>query len=124
MSHGALAQQANEEPPPPSTEPGKPSEEAPTAAEEKPAEALGYIPGQRRVGGLGLSPHSPRVPSLPGGTTIPFGAPDKTRGWQFNISGWASAALRVSSGSRDNATTDQHVTTLHTPPRTPDFYGA
>jgi hypothetical protein len=123
-----LAQEANEKPAPDSVNPGKQNEEASAVeeapAEEKPTEALGYIPGQRRVGGLGLSPHSPRVPSLPGGTTIPFGAPDKTRGWQFNISGWASAALRVSSGSRDNATTDQHVTTLHTPPRTPDFYGA
>lgn len=87
-------------------------------------ENLGYIPGKRGVGGLGLSPHAPRVPAFPGGATIPFGAPDETKGWQFNISGWASAALRITSGSRDNATTDQSVTTLHGPPRTPDFYGA
>jgi hypothetical protein len=84
----------------------------------------GYLPGYRRAVGLGLSPYSPRTPTLPGGLTVPFGAPEPPNLWNFNFGGYMSAALRLSSGERELPTTDQFRSTLVAPPRTPDFYGA
>jgi hypothetical protein len=85
----------------------------------------GYIPGSRRAVSLGLSPHAPRSPSLPGGTSIPWSAPDpEDAGFQFNFGGYMSAAARLSSGARKRPTTDQFETTLHGLPQTVDVYGA
>jgi hypothetical protein len=83
----------------------------------------GYIPGDRRALGLGLSPYAPQAPGVPGGLTTPFGAPGPNDEWTFGFRGYMSAALRVSLGSRDNPTTEQHATTLHTLPRIVDSYG-
>lgn len=85
----------------------------------------GYIPGSRRSIGLGLSPHAPRSPSMPGGTTAPWGAPEaEDGGFQFNFSGYMSAAARLSTGRRSNATPQQFETTFHGLPQTVDVYGA
>lgn len=85
----------------------------------------GYIPGSRRAIGMGLSPYAPRSPSLPGGTTIPWSAPEaEDGGFQFNFGGYMSAAARLSKGSRPRATPDQFETTLHGLPQTVDVYGA
>ncbi|HEY2903666.1 MAG TPA: hypothetical protein VGL59_23985, partial [Polyangia bacterium] len=89
----------------------------------KPTPPAGYIPGYRTAIGLGLSPYAPLTPGLPGGLTIPFSAPAATDDWVFNFWGYMSASLRVGQGSRDYATADQHVTTLHTYPRIVDAYG-
>ena len=83
----------------------------------------GYVPGYRRAMGLGLSPYAPQTPALPGGLTVPFSAPAPSDEWTFNFWGYMSAALRVSRGSRDFATADQHTTTFHTYPKIVDAYG-
>src|SRR5690606_5402095 len=43
--------------------------------------------------------------------------------WAFKFTGYASASMRLSMGSRDNPTDDQSPTTIHQPPRIVDFYG-
>ena len=59
----------------------------------------GYQPGSRRATGLGLSPHAPRAPAVPGGATVPFAAPEEEPStFEFDFSGYMSAALRLSSG--------------------------
>jgi hypothetical protein len=84
----------------------------------------GYIAGDRRALGLGLSPYAPQTPALPGGLTIPPGGVPPPDEWTFGFRGFMSAALRASAGSRENATTDQNTMTLHTLPRIVDSYGA
>ncbi len=85
----------------------------------------GYIPGSRRVLGLGLSPHAPRSPTLPGGVTNPWGAPEaEDSGFQFNFGGYMSAAARLSVNRRERATPEQFETTLRGLPQTVDVYGA
>jgi hypothetical protein len=96
--------------------------EAPEVAADENLHA-GYIPGYRRAMGLGLSPYAPVTPALPGGVTTPFAAPEEEDAWTFNFTGFMSAALRVSMGSRSNPTTEQLGTTIHASPRTPDVYG-
>ncbi|HEV8244709.1 MAG TPA: hypothetical protein VGP93_03040 [Polyangiaceae bacterium] len=111
------AQSAFAEDPPPVPEQPK--------AEQAPRPPSGYQPGSRRVIGLGLSPHAPTGPTLPGGVTVPFSAPEaEDGGFQFNFGGYMSAALRLSSGRRDRATPEQFESTFHSPPQTPDIYGA
>jgi hypothetical protein len=84
----------------------------------------GYIPGSRRVVQLGLSPHAPRSPAVPG-TTLPWSAPEQEdQGFTFNFGGYMSAAARLSSNTRPRATQDQFGTTLHGLPQTVDVYGA
>src|SRR5262249_4941180 len=83
----------------------------------------GYLPGNRRAMGLGLSPYAPQVPGLPAGLTVPFSAPAPSDDWSFNFWGYMSASLRVGKGSRDFTTPDQYETTLHTYPRIVDAYG-
>jgi len=84
----------------------------------------GYIPGSRRVLSLGLSPHAPRSPQMPG-VAIPWSAPEQDDGgFQFNFSGYLSAAARLSSNTRPRATSDQYSQTLHGLPQTVDVYGA
>ena len=84
----------------------------------------GYIPGSRRIVELGLSPHAPRSPAMPG-TTIPWSAPEpEDSGFQFNFGGYMSAAARLSTNSRARATNDQFNTTLRGLPQTVDVYGA
>jgi hypothetical protein len=102
-------------------------DDAPKAEEEVKVTVppKGYIPGSRRAISLGLSPHAPRSPGLPGGTTIPWSAPEaEDSGFTFNFGGYMSAAARLSSSTRSNATPDQYSTTLHAPPQTVDVYGA
>lgn len=102
----------------------EPPEDAKPRAEE-PRPASGYQPGSRRNIGLGLSPHAPRSPAMPGGATVPFSAPEDEPGaYEFDFSGYMSAALRLSSGGRDRATPGQFEGTFHAPPQTPDSYGA
>ncbi len=85
----------------------------------------GYIPGSRRSLALGLSPFAPRAPAMPGGVTQPWSAPDQEdNGFQFNFSGYLSAAARLSSNTRVNASPDQYNSTLHGLPQTVDSYGA
>jgi hypothetical protein len=95
----------------------------------KPGESVGdptkpgYLPGYRKSLGLSLSPYAPQTPALPGGMTVPFSAPDRGDDWTFNFWGYMSASLRAGVNSRDFATADQSVTTLHTYPRIVDAYG-
>jgi hypothetical protein len=102
--------------------------EDPPAASTEPPPAQppkGYIPGSRRAIALGLSPFAPTGPTLPGGVTVPYSAPEPAgNDFQFNFGGYMSAALRLSVGGRDRATPEQFGTTLHAPPQTPDIYGA
>jgi hypothetical protein len=107
-----------------------PAEEA-AAADAKPKEEepyrppSGYQPGSRRALGLGLSPHAPRAPGMPGGATVPFAAPEEaSNNFEFDFSGYMSAALRLSGGARERPTPGQFEGTFYAPPQTPDFYGA
>jgi len=134
----ALAQNSPPEPSPaappkdPAAKPVQPSPPATRStkaalpAQPTPASPpKGYIPGSRRSVGLGLSPYAPSGPTLPGGMTIPFSAPEEeSKDATFKFSGYMSAALRLSVGHRDQATPTQFETTLLAPPRTPDIYGA
>jgi hypothetical protein len=110
----------------PAAPPDASSTKAELPAEPPPAgPPKGYIPGSRRAIGLGLSPHAPEGPSLPGGATIPFSAPEaESNDFNFKFSGFMSAALRLSAGARDNATPQQFTTSLVGLPRIPDIYGA
>ena len=94
------------------------------AAPAPPPPDTGYLPGERRALGLGLSPQAAEVPELPGGLTTSPGGPAPADDWRFNFRGFMSAALRVSTGSRENPTSDQSTLTLHTLPRIVDVYGA
>ncbi len=91
-----------------------PPDENPTA---------GYIPGYRRAIGLGLSPMAPVGPTMVGGTTVPYSAPDDADDWQFNFKGYMSASLRATSNTRDVTFAGQELHVLHASPRTPDAYG-
>ena len=62
-------------------------------------EAAGYIPGYRRAIGLGLSPQAPVGPALPGGTTVPYSAPDEESEWKFNFRGYMSASFRATQNT-------------------------
>lgn len=86
-------------------------------------DAAGYIPGYRRAIGLGLSPQAPVGPSLPGGTTVPYSAPDEESEWQFNFRGYMSASFRATQNTRDITLAGQGANVYHSPPRTPDAYG-
>jgi hypothetical protein len=98
-------------------------EPAPEAAPPPPPDT-GYLPGERRALGLGLSPHAPEVPALPGGLTTASGGPAPADEWRFNFRGFMSTALRVSTGARESPTANQSGLTLHTLPRVVDAYGA
>ena len=103
------------------------SDERPATAEHKlPPDVnptAGYIPGYRRAIGLGLSPMAPNTPSLPGGATVPFSAPNEESDWQFNFKGYMSASFRATENRRDVAFAGQQLHTYHSGPRTPDSYG-
>jgi hypothetical protein len=96
--------------------------QTPSAPKDENAQA-GYLPGYRRAVGLGLSPHAPASPSLPGGMTVPFSAPEPTDEWTFGFKGYMSVSARASRGARENPTGDQFGTTLHGLPQVPDSYG-
>ncbi len=83
----------------------------------------GYVPGYRRGPGLGLSPLVPRTAARPLGT-IPYNAPQEEGDWAFKFTGFASASLRLSGGSRENPTADQSGLSVQAAPRIPDFFGA
>ncbi len=101
-----------------------PAAAADSAVEEAPKPPSGYQPGSRRVIGLGLSPHAPSGPTMPGGVTVPPAAPEEDpSAFTFNFAGYMSAALRLSSGRRERATPTQFESTLHAPPQTVDAYG-
>ncbi|MGC4086910.1 MAG: hypothetical protein QM756_03220 [Polyangiaceae bacterium] len=87
-----------------------------TLPDELPAPA--YIPGYRRDSGLGFSPFSPAVGSLPGGTTPAFAAPSPTRDWTFTWSGYMSATLQAGIHDRRYQAEGQSSTELHVQPRT------
>ena len=111
----------------PTAKPAEP-EKAGEEDEQKQFETVppkGNVPGSRRRVGLALSPWAPTGPTLPGGVTVPFGAPEaEDGGFTFNFGGYMSAAARLSMGERERATPRQFNTTLHAPPQTPDVYGA
>ena len=84
----------------------------------------GYVPGYRKSMGLGLAPWVPQVGSVPGGFTPSFAAPSPTSDWNFNFTGYMSAALRTSFSDRKSTPTgDQSATSFHSPPITADQYG-
>jgi hypothetical protein len=98
-------------------------EGSPDAGVAPPPPDTGYLPGERRALGVGLSPQAAEVPALPGGLTTAPGGPAPADDWRFNFRGFMSTALRVSTGSRANPTADQSSLTLHTLPRVVDSYG-
>ena len=83
----------------------------------------GYIPGYRRVPRLGDSVWGPRSPGLPGGLTVPYGAPSAPDTWTFTYSGYFSASVKAAIRDRENVRTGQSKTVLEAPPETPDVYG-
>ena len=84
----------------------------------------GYVPGYRKSMGLGLAPWVPQVGSVPGGFTPSFAAPSPMSDWNFNFTGYMSAALRTSFSERKSpASADQSSTSFHSPPITADQYG-
>jgi hypothetical protein len=84
----------------------------------------GYVSGYRKSMGLGLAPWVPQVGSVPGGFTPSFAAPSPTSDWNFNFTGYMSAALRTSWSERKNpASPDQSSTSFHSPPVTADQFG-
>jgi hypothetical protein len=97
--------------------------EPPNGATKDENKEAGYVPGHRRVVGLGLSPQAPVTPAMPGGITVPFAAPEPGDEWQFNFRGYATVSARFSRGARNNPTADQYSTTLHALPQIPDAYG-
>ena len=101
-----------------------PSQPASQDANAAPSSGTGYIPGERRSLGLGLSPQAPETPALPGGLTTSPGGPAPEDEWKFYFRGFMSSALRISTGSRESPTSDQSSLTLHTLPRIVDVYGA
>ncbi len=94
---------------------------------EAPADELpeaGYVPGYRRRPSLGLSPWTPLVPALPGGLTSPPGAPAPSDSWNFNYTGFFSAALKAAIANRTGeAREGQSDIVFKTPPVTADCYG-
>jgi hypothetical protein len=96
----------------------------PTTAVKDEMDAAGYIPGYRKSMGLGVAPWVPRVGSVPGGFTPSFAAPSTSSDWNFNFTGYMSAALRTSFSDRKSpASPDQHTSAYHSPPVTADQYG-
>lgn len=77
----------------------------------------GYMPGYRRYEGS-LSPHVPRVGSLPGGFTPAFGAPNRADDWTFRFSGSMNISLQNSTNKRRRVAEGQASTVFHTPPQT------
>jgi len=97
---------------------------APVTAVKDDLDPAGYVPGYRKSMGLGLAPWVPQVGSVPGGFTPSFAAPSPTGDWNFNFTGYMSAALRTSFADRKSpATGDQSATSFHSPPVTADQYG-
>lgn len=80
----------------------------------------GYMPGYRRYAGIGLSPYTPQVGTLPGGVTPSFGAPKNTEDWNFRYSGFMTVTLQPSIYKRRNPTSEQSDYAFHTPPMTID----
>ncbi len=84
----------------------------------------GYLPGYSRPVSLGMSPYSPRLGGFPGGLTPSYSAPGPLDSWLFNWRGYMSASLQVSIDQRDDPSTGQHKTVLHTPPNIVEEYAA
>jgi len=111
----------------------EPSEAAATAAPkatedtDAPPDELekpGYTPGYRRHMGVGLSPYMPRLGSLPGGITPPYGVPALGEDWTFTFTGFMTAALKFSLDKRQRPTSEQNRTVYHSPPATIDEYAS
>jgi hypothetical protein len=83
----------------------------------------GYIPGYRRHPHLGDSVWHPRSPALPGGLTVPYGAPSAPDTWTFTYSGYFSASVKAALREREQVGNGQSKTVLKAPPETPDVYG-
>jgi hypothetical protein len=84
----------------------------------------GYIPGYRQSLGLGVAPWVPKVGGLAGGFTPSFATPSPVDDWNFNFTGYMSAALRTSFSERKGTpTADQASTSFHSVPVTADQYG-
>jgi hypothetical protein len=84
----------------------------------------GYVPGYRKSLGLGMAPWVPKVGSVPGGFTPSFAAPSPLDDWNFNFTGYMSAALRTSWSERKSAPgADQSSLSFHSVPVTADQYG-
>ncbi len=115
----------------PAEQPAAAAEPAPAAPAEAPAAPsddlpeAGYIPGYRRHPALGLSVWTPPTPSVPGGMTVPYGAPAPADTWSFNYTGYFSAAVKAAIRDRQGRVrAGQSETVLKTPVETPDAYGA
>ncbi len=87
-------------------------------------ERAGYIPGYKKGSGLSLPPSAPVYQAAPGGFSTPYHAPAPDDNWAFKFQGYASASLRLTTGSREDPAENQHTTTIQTEPRIPDFFGA
>jgi hypothetical protein len=99
-----------------------PPPETPVVKDE--LDPAGYIPGYRKSLGLGVAPWVPKVGGMPGGFTPSFAAPSPLDDWNFNFTGYMSAALRTSWSQRKSpATSDQSQISYHSPPVTADQYG-
>ena len=84
----------------------------------------GYLPGYRQHIGLGVSPYSPTVGTLPGGMTAGYGAPVPPSEWTFTYAGFMTASLQVSIDRRRHLEPGQSETVYHVPPTTIDSWGS
>ncbi|HEY4107298.1 MAG TPA: hypothetical protein VGM44_25545, partial [Polyangiaceae bacterium] len=105
-----------------STDTPVPEEPQPVVKDD--LDPAGYVPGYRKSLGLGIAPWVPKVGSVPGGFTPSFAAPSPLDDWNFNFTGYMSAALRTSWSERKSAPTpDQSSLSFHSVPVTADQYG-
>lgn len=88
-----------------------------------PAWAQAQAQDEIEGGTLGLAPGSPQITALPGGVTPSFGQSSQmANDWRFDFHGMLLTPLRIGINERENARAGQKVTTLHTPPRTPERF--
>lgn len=83
-------------------------------------EEPGYLPGYRRISGLGLSPHAPqRIGAMPGAVTPSFGAPTRHSGLRFDFHGYVQPVLRAGIGQSEYGEQGNKNTTVHGDPVVP-----
>ncbi len=95
----------------------------PSAAQDAPEGEKAKANAAADDGGLGLSPGTPQVGTLPGGIAPAYGArSEEESDYRFDYHGFLTMPLRVGLNERKGAvTTEQKKTVIHAPPVVPDY---